>query len=139
MSKKILVIEDEMQSVKSAFEFANFRKYNNELEIDNIARSQDVELEGLKDEYSLVFVDITLANNTQKNGYGVLQDILNGNYFPKNKIIVMTGNSQIADGLRQNGLPKDLEVLKKPFTFIQLEKLLGKHIQPVEANARREQ
>ncbi|MDE6005953.1 MAG: hypothetical protein K2G67_00125 [Muribaculaceae bacterium] len=134
MSKKILVIEDEMQSLKSAFEIANFRKYGNELVIKNVPRSQDVQLESLKEEYALIFVDITLANNTEKNGYGVLQDIINGNYFPKNKLIVMTGNSQIAEGLKQNGLPKNLEILMKPFTFIQLEHTLAKHIRPMTRN-----
>ncbi|MBD5349225.1 MAG: hypothetical protein HDR84_08310 [Bacteroides sp.] len=130
MSKKILLVEDKMSSLNTPFKLANLRKFQGSLVIRSVPRSQDVNYDTLKDDYDLVFVDITLAERSQKNGYGVLKDILAHDYFPKNKLIVLTGNMEIEESLKQNGLPLDLEILRKPVSFPQLEKILINHLSP---------
>ncbi|MBD5194761.1 MAG: hypothetical protein HDS84_04780 [Bacteroidales bacterium] len=130
MNKRILVIEDEVNTVKNAFKLANIRKYGGGLEIKYESRSQDINYPSLRQDFDLVFVDITLANRSLKNGYGVIKDMLANNLFPKDKIIVLTGNREILEGLKQNGLPEDLEVLPKPLSFLPLEKLLVSYLPP---------
>ncbi|MDE5856010.1 MAG: hypothetical protein K2H06_03085 [Anaeroplasmataceae bacterium] len=95
----------------------------------SVPRSQDIIYDKLRDDYDLVFIDITLAKQSQKNGFGVIRDILNNDYFPKDKIIILSANTQIKDGLRKSNLPEDIAIMHKPVLFVDLEKKLEQYLQ----------
>ena len=129
MKNRILVVEDQMDSLRSAFRIANVRKFGDNLSIVSVPRSQDIIYDKLRDDYDLVFIDITLAKQSQKNGFGVIRDILNNDYFPKDKIIILSANTQIKDGLRKSNLPEDIAIMHKPVLFVDLEKKLEQYLQ----------
>ncbi len=128
MKNRILVVEDQMDSLRSAFMLANARKFEGELRIVSVPRSQDIVYDKLRDDYDLIFIDITLARHSQKNGFGVIRDILSNDYFPKDQIIILSANTQIKDGLRRNNLPEDLAIMHKPVIFLDLEKKLEEYL-----------
>lgn len=117
-----------MESLKTAFDLANLRKFNGDLKIISVPRSQDIVYTSLMEDYDLIFIDITLASRSQLNGYGIIKKIMDSNYFPIDRIVILSGNTKIKDGLTQYGLPESIEVILKPVTFRQLEEILSKYI-----------
>ncbi len=117
---KILIIEDQRESIESAFAFANAIGFQDRLDFTYVPRSQDIDFENLSNTYDLIFVDITLAERSQMNGFGIIRHILEHDHFPQERIVILTGNSKIAEGLRQNGIPENIETVYKPVTFRQL-------------------
>lgn len=119
--KKVLVIEDEFREVKVAFEYVNDLCLNSELEIINVAKSQDVDFTKIS-EYDYVFLDITLAKKSQMDGYGILKKIEREN-IPIQKLVIMTGNGKISDVLKERGITNDYPKLIKPLDYQELKSI----------------
>lgn len=119
--KKVLVIEDEFREVQVAFEYVNDLCLNSELEIINVAKSQDVDFTKIS-EYDYVFLDITLAKKSQMDGYGILKKIEREN-IPIQKLVIMTGNGKISDVLKERGITKDYPKLIKPLDYQELKSI----------------
>ena len=119
--KKVLVIEDEFREVQVAFEYVNDLCLNSELEIINVAKSQDVDFTKIS-EYDYVFLDITLAKKSQKDGYGILKKIEREN-IPIQKLVIMTGNGKISDVLKERGITNDYPKLIKPLDYQELKSI----------------
>lgn len=124
-SKKILIIDDEQASISPAFNLANALYFQNELEFVYKPRSQDVNYERLKDEFSIVIVDITLAARSEMDGYGVLNKIISNGLFPLSRLFILTGNSQIKSELEKRGINTSIKVVQKPVTFSELQPILS--------------
>lgn len=121
--KKVLVIEDEFREVQVAFEYVNDLCLNSELEIINVAKSQDVDFTKIS-EYDYVFLDITLAKKSQMDGYGILKKIEREN-IPIQKLVVMTGNGKISDVLKERGITNDYPKLIKPLDYQELKSIFS--------------
>lgn len=121
--KKVLVIEDEFREVQVAFEYVNDLCLNSELEIINVAKSQDVDFTKIS-EYDYVFLDITLAKKSQMDGYGILKKIEREN-IPIQKLVIMTGNGKISDVLKERGITNDYPKLIKPFDYQELKSIFS--------------
>lgn len=121
--KKVLVIEDEFREVQVAFEYVNDLCLNSELEIINVAKSQDVDFTKIS-EYDYVFLDITLAKKSQMDGYGILKKIEREN-IPIQKLVIMTGNSKISDVLKERGITNDYPKLIKPLDYQELKSIFS--------------
>lgn len=119
--KKVLVIEDEFREVQVAFEYVNDLCLNSELEIINVAKSQDVDFTKIS-EYDYVFLDITLAKKSQMDGYGILKKIEREN-IPIQKLVIMTGNGKISDVLKDRGITNDYHKLIKPLDYQELKSI----------------
>ena len=119
--KKVLVIEDEFREVQIAFEYVNDLCLNSELEIINVAKSQDVDFTKIS-EYDYVFLDITLAKKSQMDGYGILKKIEREN-IPIQKLVIMTGNGEISDVLKERGITNDYPKLIKPLDYQELKSI----------------
>lgn len=119
--KKVLVIEDEFREVQVAFEYVNDLCLNSELEIINVAKSQDVDFTKIS-EYDYVFLDITLAKKSQMDGYGILKKIEREN-IPIQKLVIMTGNGKISDVLKERGITNDYPKLIKPLDYQELKSI----------------
>lgn len=115
---KILIFEDEWKTIKGSFELANIYAFNNELVFINKNKSQDVSYNSWKDLYDAVFIDITLAKNTEWDGFNILKEIYSKKLFPLNKIIILTGNSKVKDKLNEMSINSELiKILYKPISF----------------------
>lgn len=121
--KKVLVIEDEFREVQVAFEYVNDLCLNSELEIVNVAKSQDVDFTKIS-EYDYVFLDITLAKKSQMDGYGILKKIEREN-IPIQKLVIMTGNGKISDVLKERGITNDYPKLIKPLDYQELKSIFS--------------
>lgn len=119
--KKVLVIEGEFREVQIAFEYVNDLCLNSELEIINVAKSQDVDFTKIS-EYDYVFLDITLAKKSQMDGYGILKKIEREN-IPIQKLVIMTGNGKISDVLKERGITNDYPKLIKPLDYQELKSI----------------
>lgn len=124
--KKVLVIEDEFREVQVAFEYVNDLCLNSELEIINVAKSQDVDFTKIS-EYDYVFLDITLAKKSQMDGYGILKKIEREN-IPIQKLVIMTGNGKISDVLKERGITNDYPKLIKPLDYQELKSIFSESI-----------
>lgn len=119
---KILIFEDEINSIRGAFDFANALYFNGELDFKFASKSQEVNF-GQLESYSMIFIDITLANKTAMDGYGVVSKIIERGTFPIEHIRILTGNSKVQDGLSVRNLPvNEIKVLYKPVDFNDISK-----------------
>lgn len=112
---KILVFENEIPAVSDAFNDVNILDFNGELNVEYKDKSQSFRDFRLVSNYDLIFVDIDLSSNSEKDGYGIIEDLKKNNF---NKIIVLTGNI-VKDELEKKGWG-DIRILSKPIFLDEL-------------------
>ncbi len=117
--KKVLIVEDEYSEVQTAFEYVNDIYLSNDLDLKNLAKSQDIDFSKLCD-YDYIFLDITLAKKSQKDGYGILKKIEEEN-IQTGRLIIMTGNNKISETLKDRGVTKEYPIITKPIDFQELK------------------
>ena len=117
--KKVLIVEDEYSEVQTAFEYVNDIYLSNDLDLKNLAKSQDIDFSKLCD-YGYIFLDITLAKKSQKDGYGILKKIEEEN-IQTGRLIIMTGNNKISETLKDRGVTKEYPIITKPIDFQELK------------------
>lgn len=64
-NEKVLIVEDEYSEVQTAFEYVNDIYLSNDLDLKNLAKSQDIDFSKLCD-YDYIFLDITLAKKAKR-------------------------------------------------------------------------
>lgn len=117
--KKVLIIEDEYQQVRIAFEYVDELYFDNELKYTVAAKSQEVPF-GEIESFDYIFVDIKLAKKTELDGYGILSKIEKDHPNAK-KIIILTGNNKINETLKERGITKEYQILTKPIDIYDLK------------------
>ncbi len=110
--QEVLIIENEYSYVKGAFDFVNEFMMNNSLHYRVISRSQDVPWDDLSN-YNYIFVDISLSQRSELDGYGILQRIEKEQLKAKN-IIILTANMNIESMLKVRGINNKYKTLIKP-------------------------
>lgn len=124
---KILAFEDDVQSIKGAFDFANMLEFDNKLILKFVPKSQDINFEDLNS-YDAIFVDIALAAKTELDGYALLKYIIENNLVDSRKVRVMTGNSRVEEMMENNSIPKGtFKVVQKPVDF----QIISKNIKDI--------
>lgn len=123
MEKKILLIEDEVRTVQGAFSLANLYGFDGTLDIVIVNCSQDVDFNALS-QYDLIFVDITL-DQSEMDGLSIIQKILRGTDYPLEQIIVLTGNYNVEDDLRNKGIDSTkVDVIYKPASYKDITQII---------------
>ena len=113
---KILIFENEKVEVENAFKIFNLRYYNNEIEITYYPTSQDLgEISNIA-EYNLVILDIDLSVKSNKDGFGILEDIKNYDEELLKRILVLTGSTQVRKKLDDKNF-KFIPMLQKPIDY----------------------
>lgn len=116
--KRILIFEDEWSSIKGSFELANLISFEGKLNFIIKSRSQDIDFSSMREQYDMVFVDITLAKNTILDGFSIIKEIKNNNLIELEKVIVLTGNSKVEEKLAEMDIDTSIvNVLYKPIAF----------------------
>ncbi|MEO8515651.1 MAG: hypothetical protein ABI426_02855 [Flavobacterium sp.] len=118
--KKILVFENEIPAVSEAFNDVNVLDFNNELEIEYKDKSQNFRDFRLVNQYDLIFVDIDLSSHSEKDGYGIIEDLKRHNF---NNIVVLTGN-MVKDELAKRGW-NEIKILSKPIFLDELTNVIN--------------
>lgn len=124
---RILVIEDMVETISGAFELAALSEFNENMKFDFKRTSQDVDYENIND-YALVFVDIELAKGSKEDGFAVIRRVLNSGLYPLERTLILTGNTVIEEKLKENNINPDIEVVKKPVNYEDIEKVLKRKI-----------
>ena len=121
MMKKVLIIEDEYNEVRIAFEYVRDIYFENELDYTVAVKSQDIPFGGIED-FDYVFVDIKLAKRTELDGYGILSKIEKEHPNVK-RIIILTGNNKIKETLKERGVKGNYKILTKPIDINDLREV----------------
>ena len=110
---RLLIFENEFVYLDTAFRYVNQLHFDNSLQYDVFASSQDFNDFSNIMSYDKIFVDISLSKKSVLDGFGILKKLSELNY-PKSQIIIMTGNHQIKEGLAEKGIDTDYTILTKP-------------------------
>ena len=121
---KILIFENEFIYLDTAFKYVNEIYFDNSLEYEVHANSQDFKSFNKISDYNIVIVDISLAIKSILDGYGILKKLLELNYNSSN-ILIMTGNHQIKEILKDKGLNEEYKILTKPIDIFELKNALN--------------
>ena len=123
----ILIVEDFVSTVKGAFELAALYKYNENMSVSVVSRSQDIDYEHIKD-FGLVFVDIELGKASNEDGFAVIRKLVNSGVMPLNRVLILTGNTVIEEKLNAENIDSKIEIVKKPADYNDITKVLLKHV-----------
>jgi DNA-binding LytR/AlgR family response regulator len=121
---KIAIFENEYDSVKGAFEFANLITFNNEIEYDIFPASNNAKFD-IIDTYSVIFVDIDLSSKSELDGFGLILKIQDINPSLTEKIVILTGNNRITEILKEKGIStKAINIIIKPTDYLEISKVI---------------
>lgn len=113
---KVAIIENERKEVEGAFDYANFKFYNNSIDYSYFESSQTfLKTPNLKD-FVVILVDIDLSKKSQSDGYGLIKQLIDQDPDLSKKIIILTGHSRVEEKLAENLLPK-FPIIVKPTDF----------------------
>jgi DNA-binding LytR/AlgR family response regulator len=114
---KIAVFENEYESVKGAFQAANLISFNGKLEFDIYPSAQSANVDRISD-YDVIFVDISLSSRSDLDGYALIQKMHAMDPSLLSKIVVLTGNNKIEEGLKQRSInASNLQIIVKPTNY----------------------
>lgn len=121
---KLLIIENEIKEVDTTFEAANYLYFKNELIFEYIDSSQKIKPFTSILDYGLIIIDIVLAPNSEKDGFGLIRDIIS--IYPDlvHKIIILTGDSKIKEKLIEKKLPL-FPIIEKPIGIEQIKEIIS--------------
>ena len=124
--KKILIIENEFQSIKAPILVlaGKYRKENDELVYEVCVKSQDVKWDELNT-FNAIFVDLSLAAKTEMDGYAILNKIKSEFPTQTKRTAIITGNGLVEDAMKENGIGEDeFKVFTKPLKYMLLKKFI---------------
>lgn len=124
--KKILIIENEFQSIKAAIQVLvlKYKEEQDDLSYDVVVKSQDVNW-GEINSYDAIFVDLSLAVKTEMDGYAILNKIKDEYKDLSPRTAVITGNSMVEDALKSKGIGVgEFKVFTKPLKYMMLKEFI---------------
>ena len=99
---KILIVENEFASIKDPID-ALMEMFQGQLRYDLVSVSQDIKWNEIE-QYSAIFVDVSLSPRTELDGYGILSKIKeqypSGNYSAIIALCLLVWDSHPADRLQ---------------------------------------
>jgi ActR/RegA family two-component response regulator len=115
---KLLIFENEYHSLKDSFNAVNLLYFQNNLNIEVKAKSQDFDDFNKIFNYDYIMVDIELAEGSELDGYGILKKIftIKGNQI-KPKVIILTGHSKVKESLVEQNINTNIPIILKPVSF----------------------
>ena len=116
---KLLIFENEFIYLDTAFRYVNKLYFEDKIEYEVFPSSQDFGLFTNISNYNAVIVDISLSKRSTLDGYGLLKK-LNDIGFDRERILIMTGNHQIRESLKDKNLDFDYKIITKPIDLKQL-------------------
>lgn len=123
--KKIAIFENEYDTIKLVFESSNIIKFGGTLDIKIYESSQKANLEEVKD-MDVIFIDIDLSKKSNKDGYGVIKDLISIDTALSKRIVILTGNNNIQKSLRDHFMDSyALKIIYKPTDFIEVSNVIS--------------
>jgi CheY-like chemotaxis protein len=111
---KLFFFEDQYDNISFVVDWVNEEDFNNSLIIEHVLKTHaNFDFSKIAANYDVIFVDIELANRSCDDGIGVIKKLIAVSNVVRNKIIVISGHSEVHELLLAAGL-KDIPVLAKP-------------------------
>jgi DNA-binding response OmpR family regulator len=122
---KILIFENEYDSLANSFKYMNNKYYSNSLILTNYARSQQLEQVNNVSQYDLILVDLDLSAQSELDGFGLIRKIENeATSIPY--ISILTGQQVLEDFQTIHNLQRKYEVIEKPINFKIFKELIDR-------------
>lgn len=129
---KIVVFENEYNSVRGAFDAANLINFDRRLEITQYPSSQNANLHKIN-EFDVIFIDIDLSSKSELDGYSLIKKLKEIHSRIAQKIVILTGNNKIKQSLDLKHLnSNEFKLIIKPTDFVEITKVI-KEIQSASA------
>ena len=123
--EKILIVENEFASIKDPTD-ALMAIFQRQIHYDLVAVSQDIQWNEIE-QYSAIFVDISLSPRTELDGYGILNKIKEQYSAILPRVAVITGNHVIEHDMLEHGFTNDeFSVFQKPLKYMKLYTFIKK-------------
>lgn len=123
---KIVVFENEYQSVSGAFNASNFLTFENSLNIQNFPSSQSAKLSEIV-KYDVIFIDIDLSSKSDLDGYSLIEHLQKLDKKINKKIVILTGNNKIIESLNLRKIDStDVSIIIKPTDYEEITKVILK-------------
>lgn len=116
---RIAIVENERREIEGAFDYANFKYFNNSLEYEYFEGSQQFLKSSNLDSFKLILVDIDLSKRSVLDGYSLIKTLLEKNAQNLERIVIITGHHKVEETLKERGLPA-IPVIYKPTDFNQI-------------------
>lgn len=117
---EIAIFENEYESVRIAFETANFIYFDNKIEFVIFPSSQSSNVADFS-KFKVIFIDIDLSSKSNLDGYALIEKIVGIEASLKRRIIILTGNNKINESLISRGL-NNLKIIIKPTDYEEISK-----------------
>lgn len=114
---KILVIENEYDSILPVFNAIEKLILKEEIEKVHIDKSQDIPWDKIMS-FNVIFIDISLATRSEYDGYGIIEQIKTKAVTMLSKIAIITGNDMVRERLKERGFDNyNIKIFEKPLRY----------------------
>lgn len=129
--KKLLIIENEFQSIKAPISVLVGKYKENQDELDYVVhvKSQDVDWT-IIESYDAVLVDLSLAAKSEMDGYAILKMIREEYPGMVSRTAIITGNGMVEESLKEKGIEgNEFRVFIKPLKYMALKEFIDKTLE----------
>lgn len=121
--RQILVIENEYDSVRDAFDFAIKYELDESLEVKVVGKSQ--ELPSDMAQFFAIFIDISLSNKSVLDGFGIIDKIRQNYPTLLSRCAIITGNNLIEEAKEEHNI-SDILIIQKPLSYKEIASFIIK-------------
>lgn len=125
---KVLIIENEYDSIRPVFNAAEKLILKQELEKVHIDKSQDIPWTELRS-FNAIFIDLSLATRSQQDGYGIIEKLKEQVPEILSKVAIITGNDMVQNNLKERGLDEcNIKVFEKPLRYKEIAAFINNKV-----------
>ncbi|MBU0632610.1 response regulator [bacterium] len=120
---KVLIFENEYADLEPTFKAINLIYFNEKLDITQYNTSQELGSIANTKFFDVIIIDLDLSLKSQKDGYGILEDIKEYDSNILKQIIVLTGSTKVEEKLHELAL-ENVKISLKPADMDEIAKLI---------------
>lgn len=125
---KVLIIENEYDSILPVFNAVEKLVLKQELEKVHIDKSQNIPWTELTS-FNAIFIDLSLATKSLQDGYGIIERLKEQAPEILRKVAIITGNDMVQNNLKERGLSEcNIQVFEKPLRYKEIAAFINKEV-----------
>lgn len=125
---KVLIIENEYDSIRPVFNAAEKLILKQEIEKVHIDKSQDIPWAELRS-FNAIFIDLSLATRSLQDGYGIIEKFKEQVPEILSKVAIITGNDMVQNNLKERGLGEcNIKVFEKPLRYKEIAAFINNKV-----------
>lgn len=125
---KVLIIENEYDSILPVFNAVEKLVLKQELEKVHIDKSQNIPWTDLTS-FNAIFIDLSLATKSLQDGYGIIERLKEQAPEILRKVAIITGNDMVQNNLKERGLGEcNIKVFEKPLRYKEIAAFINNKV-----------